>query len=96
MSLTRRNIIAFILILFAAVCWTFGQQMLDTNIEEDISNTTYPATEATIHPTTVETVYPNEDWTIPTNTTTAASESTSGLQSPFHFTVLCSRLTVKV
>ena len=74
MSLKRRNIIAFILILFAAVCWTFGQQMLDTSIEEDISNTTYPATEATIIPTTVETVYPNEDWTIPTNTTTATSE----------------------
>lgn len=63
MSLKRRNIIAFILILFAAVCWTFGQQMLDTSIEEDISNTTYPATEATVHPTTVETVYPSENWT---------------------------------
>lgn len=74
MSLKRRNIIAFILILFAAVCWTFGQQMLDTSIEEDISNTTYPATEATIIPTTIETVHPNEDWTIPTNTSSAASE----------------------
>ena len=74
MSLKRRNIIAFILILFAAVCWTFGQQMLDTSIEEDISNTTYPATEATIIPTTIETVHPNEDWTFPTNTSPAASE----------------------
>jgi len=75
MSLKRRNIIAFVLILFAAVCWTFGQQMLDTNIEEDISNTTYSATEATIIPTTVETVYPSDDWTIPTNTFPAASET---------------------
>lgn len=74
MSLKRRNIIAFILILFAAVCWTFGQQMLDTNIEGDISNTTYPATEATIIPTTVETVYPNDDWTTPSNTTPAITE----------------------
>ncbi len=74
MSLKRRNIIAFILILFAAVCWTLGQQMLDTNAEEDISNTTYPSAEATIITTTVETVYPSENWTIPMNTSPATSE----------------------
>lgn len=75
MSLKRRNIIAFILILFAAVCWTFGQQMLDTNIEGDISNTTYPATEATIIPTTVETVYPSDNWTTTPNSAPTTSES---------------------
>ena len=74
MSLKHRNIIAIILIFVASVCWTFGQQMLNTHTDDSIAATTYPAIEATIHPTTVDTVYPNEDWTIPTNTTTAASE----------------------
>ena len=76
MSLKRRNIIAFILILLAAVCWTFGQQMLDTNIEEEVLNTTYPATEATIITTTVETVYPSDDWTTPSNTAPTTTEPT--------------------
>lgn len=61
MSLKRRNIIAIILIFVASVCWTFGQQMLNTHTEDSIAATTYPATETTIHPTTVETVYPNDD-----------------------------------
>ena len=46
MSLKRRNTIALILILLAAVCWTFGQQMLDANIAGGISDSTYPDTEA--------------------------------------------------
>ena len=46
MSLKRRNTIAFILILFASVCWTLGQQMLDTNTAGDMPHSTYPANEA--------------------------------------------------
>ncbi|MBR5021705.1 MAG: HAMP domain-containing histidine kinase, partial [Oscillospiraceae bacterium] len=51
MSLNRRNIIAFILILFAAVCWTFGQQMLYDHAEGEVVVTT----------SVIETVYPSVD-----------------------------------
>ena len=77
MSLKRRNIIAFILILFAAVCWTFGQQMLDTHAEGDVTATTHPGIVETMYPTTAPKIHPSEDWTsstIPTNTTPAESE----------------------
>jgi len=66
MSLKRRNIIAFILILLAAVCWTFGQQMLGTHREGDIAETTYSVTQETMYPTTAPTINPSEDWTTPT------------------------------
>lgn len=46
MSLKRRNLIAFFLILFAAVSWTFGQRMLDTTAAGYTSDATVPATEA--------------------------------------------------
>lgn len=77
MSLKRRNSIALILILLAAVCWTFGQQMLDTRTESSIIATTNPGMEDKMYPTTVATIQPSEDWansTIPMNTTSAESE----------------------
>ncbi|MGN0268258.1 MAG: sensor histidine kinase [Lachnospiraceae bacterium] len=37
MSLKRRNIIASILLLLAAVCWTFGRQMFENHAEGNIS-----------------------------------------------------------
>lgn len=77
MSLKRRNTIAFILILLAAVCWTFGQQMLDTNAEGETASTTYPAIEETMPPTAAPTIHPSEAWTnasTPMNSTFAASE----------------------
>ena len=78
MSLKRRNIIAFILILLVAVCWTFGQQMLDTNAEGDISATTHPGIVETMYPIDNTTVGSNEEWSVPTsptNTSPAESES---------------------
>ena len=57
MSSKRRNIIAFILILVAAVCWTFGRQILDHPAQEGTTATTAPGeywenTEATYYPNT--------------------------------------------
>ena len=77
MSLKRRNFIAYILILLAAVCWTFGQQMLDAHAEGDVTATTHPGIVETMYPTTAPKKHPSEDWTsstIPTNTTPAESE----------------------
>ena len=77
MSLKRRNFIALILILLAAVCWTIGQQMLDTYVEGKIPAATHPGIEGTMHPTTAPTIHPSEYWgtaTTPTNTTSGASE----------------------
>ena len=76
MSLKHRNIIAFILILLVAVCWTFGQQMLDTNAEGDISATTHPGIVETMYPTNNTTVGSNEEWSVPTSpTNTSPAES---------------------
>ena len=77
MSLKRRNTIALILILLAAVCWTFGQYMLDTNAEGETTATTYPAIVETMYTITAPTIHPSEDRTgasIPANTTPAESE----------------------
>lgn len=77
MSLKRRNFIAYILILLAAVCWTLGQQMLDAHAEGDVTATTHPGIVETMYPTTAPKKHPSEDWTsatIPTNTTPAESE----------------------
>ena len=77
MSLKRRNFIAYILILLAAVCWTFGQQMLDAHAEGDVTATTHPGIVETMYPTTAPKKHLSEDWTsstIPTNTTPAESE----------------------
>lgn len=72
MSLKRRNFIALILILFASVCWTFGQQILDSYsnnqangntavttpaiAESTGATTTYTMVNPTTHPTTVTNV----------------------------------------
>lgn len=77
MSLKRRNIIALILILVAAVCWTFGQQMLDTHAEGDVTETTPPGIVETMYSTTAPTTHPNKDGTtttIPSTTTPSVSE----------------------
>ena len=71
MSLKHRNIIAFILILVAAVCWTFGQQMLDTNAAGDVTATTHLGIEDTTYPLTAPTIFPSDDGPISTIPTTA-------------------------
>lgn len=83
MSLRRRNIIAFILILLAAVCWTFGQQMLDPHPEDDLAEMT---TEVTVYSSTNAAMHPVEDVTIPASTTPAppgSSGSDRNDNSPF-------------
>ena len=81
MSLKRRNIIAFILILFAAVCWTFGQQMLDTNVEGDVTATTHPGIVETMYPTDNTTVGSNEEWSVPTSPTNTSPTESEPLES---------------
>ena len=46
MSLKRRNFIALILILFASVCWTFGQQILDSYSNNQANGNTAVTTPA--------------------------------------------------
>lgn len=46
----RRDVIAWVLLLLAAVCWVFGQNMLNLLHGSGVSETTAPVT--TIHPTT--------------------------------------------
>ena len=81
MSLKRRNVIAFILILFAAVCWTLGQQMLDTNTEGDITATTHPGIVETMYPTDNTTVGSNEEWSVPTSPTNTSPTESEPLES---------------
>ena len=57
MSLKRRNVIAFVLILLASVCWSLGRQMDTGFFEGNMSETTTPGhvgetSQSTIHPTT--------------------------------------------
>ena len=78
MSLKRRNIIACILILFAAVCWIFGQQML-SGTSEGVVETTYSAEDvntmaATIYPTSIAVTYPLEEGTTTGSTSISPSE----------------------
>jgi len=62
MSLKRRNFIALLLILFGAVCWTLGQQLLEISRGESVSAATHPVTtETTVTPSTVESVRPGEN-----------------------------------
>lgn len=77
MSSKRRNIIAFILILVAAVCWTFGRQILDHPAQEGTTETTAPgeyweATQETMHPTT-EVTMPTRDGYANTTPSTAVT-----------------------
>ena len=58
MSLKLRNIIAIILLLAAAICWTFGRQMMDYNSQDGTTATTVPGeywntTEATSYSNTI-------------------------------------------
>ncbi len=53
MSLKRRNFIAWALLLLAAVCWTYGQMMINPSGEDALSSTSTPATSApAVYPTT--------------------------------------------
>lgn len=61
MSLKRRNTIALILILLAAICWAFGQQA------RDITATPHPGIEATMYPTTNPTIPTSENGTTDTS-----------------------------
>ena len=81
MSLKRHNIIAFILILLAAVCWTFGQQMLNTNAEGDITATTHPGIVETMYLTDNTIVGSNEDWSVPTSPTNTSPAESEPLES---------------
>lgn len=65
MSLKRRNVIACILLLLAAVCWTNGRQMLRNGSENGIAETVYPVvsenvTPATTYPASVSATAPLE------------------------------------
>lgn len=69
MSLKRRNMTAWILLLLASVCWTFGQQMMDTDWGNSITESTHPGeyentTGATFDPETMPVTGTDEDWTI--------------------------------
>ena len=52
MSLKRRNVIALLLALLAAICWTLGQQMLDEQTGSAVVDATMAATAATAYPAT--------------------------------------------
>lgn len=74
MSLKHRNIIAVILIMVAAFCWSFGQQMLDEQAQSIIGATTVTGgyleeSQVTIHPAVTHDTRPPEDGdgnTVPT------------------------------
>ena len=86
MSLKRRNSIALILILLAAVCWTFGQRILDTHTTGDVLLPTSPNTVGTTHPTTMPTIHPSEysgNAATPTNPTSGASTSQGSNQAEY-------------
>lgn len=84
MSLKRRNGIACCLLLLAAVCWTFGYQMVQgSSGKSGIVETSYPpaqvsATEAVTHPATVSTAYPAEEGTTPASEPGGSRESIPG------------------
>ena len=86
MSLKRRNSIALILILLAAVCWTFGQRILDTHTTGNVLVPTQPNTVGTTHPTTMPTIHPSEysgNAATPTNPTSGASTSQGSNQAEY-------------
>ena len=77
MSLKRRNSIALILILLAAVCWTFGQRILDTHTTGDVLVPTQPNTVGTTYPTT-PTIHPTEY----SGNTVTPTDPSSGASAP--------------
>lgn len=71
MFLKRRNTIAIVLLLLAAVCWTLGQQILTSHSGDEIPEATHPGIQASTYPAMSETTAPGtdpSDVTIPTNT----------------------------
>ena len=78
MSLKRRNRIAFLLILLAALCWTFGQRMMYVQAEAVLTETSHATTEFTISGTTAVTTYPDEECYIAASTEPAVIESREG------------------
>ena len=84
MSLKRRNGIACILLLLAAVCWTFGYRMAQRSpgksgiVETTYAPTHVSATEATIYATVIPASAPAEEWTtsyMPSETIPADEEA---------------------
>ena len=66
MSLKRHNLIAWVLLLTAAISWVCSQGFLTANVHGNIIETTHAAKEATAE--TNETVFPSETWTVPMDT----------------------------
>lgn len=97
MSLKRRNGIACILLLLAAICWTFGYPMVQRAPEKGgIVETTYsPAqvTEAATHPTAIPAASPAEAWTtshMPSESSPADEEGEESIRgSKFPGFLLC-------
>lgn len=79
MSLKHRNIIALILILIAAVCWTFGQQFLNPHTESGATETSVTSMKATVYHTTTLT-----SDTTGGGTSDAISPSTETVTSELH------------
>ena len=70
MSLKLRNIIAIILLLAAAICWTFGRQILGYNSQDGTAATTAPVeywntTEATYYSNTIPATEYYDEYTTP-------------------------------
>ena len=72
MSLKLRNIIAIILLLAAAICWTFSRQILDYNSQNGTTATTAPGeywntTEATYYSNTIPATEHYDEYTTPSS-----------------------------
>ena len=85
MSLKLRNIIAIILLFAAAVCWTFGRQMIDNNFQDGTTATTVPGeywntTEATSYSNTIPATE-HIDYTTPS---TMQPTTTTDPSVPYH------------
>ncbi len=74
MSLKRRNIIACILLVVAAFCWTYSQQILQGNIGAGVDSTMPSSTY--VHTTQV-TTYPTQETVYPPPTAVPGSEPAS-------------------
>ena len=77
MSLKRRNLLAILLMLLAAICWVLGQQMLNPNMENRIAVTTHPGNGEGIAATIVSATTSSEDWTTPGTTTNTGSDASA-------------------
>ena len=75
MSLKHRNFIAIILILFASVCWNFGQQIFDGYSNNQANGTTTVTTPAIAKSTGATTTYTMENPTTHPTTVTNVDET---------------------